>query len=136
MFGSIQVVRVSTPYEAPSDSIFLGELKGKNVAFIPRHGRGHKFPPHKVYYRANIWALKQLGVERVLAVSAVGSLREDYAPGDIVIIDQFIDFTKKREYTFYDGGRACHVSLADPFCPQLREITVKTLSELNIKFHE
>ncbi len=136
MFGSIQEIRISTPYGAPSDSIFLGEFKGRGVAFIPRHGRGHKFPPHKVNYRANIWALKEIGVERILAVSAVGSLREDYAPGDIVIIDQFIDFTKRRDYTFYDGGRACHVSLADPFCPQLREIAIKTLDKLGVKFHD
>jgi len=135
MFGSIQEVRTCTPYGAPSDSIFLGEFKGKTITFIPRHGRGHKIPPHKVNYRANIWALKELGVKRILAISAVGSLREDYTPGDIVIIDQFIDFTKRRDYTFYDGGRACHVSLADPFCPQLREIATQTLKDLDIKFH-
>ncbi|MEM4577119.1 MAG: S-methyl-5'-thioadenosine phosphorylase [Candidatus Nezhaarchaeales archaeon] len=136
MFGSPQEVKVYTPYGPTSDSVFLSEFRGKKIAFIPRHGRGHKIPPHKINYRANIWALKELGAKRIIAVSAVGSLREDYAPGDIVVIDQFIDNTKGRSYTFYDGGLVCHVSLADPFCPQLREIAINVLRDLKFSFHE
>jgi len=136
MFGPSQEIKVYTPYGPTSDSIFLCQYKGRTIAFIPRHGRGHKIPPHKINYRANIWALKDLGVRRIISVSAVGSLREDYAPGDIVVVDQFIDFTKKRDYTFYDGGIVCHVSLADPFCPQLREVAIETLRELKFRFHD
>jgi 5'-methylthioadenosine phosphorylase len=136
MFGPSQEMKVYTPYGPTSDSIFLCQYRGKSIAFIPRHGRGHKIPPHEINYRANIWALKELGVKRIISVSAVGSLREDCAPGDIVVVDQFIDFTKKRDYTFYDGGIVCHVSLADPFCPQLREIAIETLKELKFKFHD
>ncbi|MDI9620139.1 MAG: S-methyl-5'-thioadenosine phosphorylase [Candidatus Nezhaarchaeota archaeon] len=136
LFGSPQELKVYTPYGPTSDSVFLAEYKGKRIAFIPRHGRGHRIPPHKINYRANMWALKELGVKRVVAVSAVGSLREDYRPGDIVVVDQFIDFTKGREYTFYDGNLVCHVSLADPFCPQLRDLAIRILADLNVSFHD
>ncbi|MGC8557276.1 MAG: S-methyl-5'-thioadenosine phosphorylase, partial [Fervidicoccus sp.] len=96
---------INTPYGAPSDAFTIGTLKGKKVAFLPRHGKGHRIPPHKINYRANIWAIKQLGAKWVLSVSAVGSLRTDVKPGDFIVPDQFIDFTKSREYTFFDGPR-------------------------------
>lgn len=113
-------IKVFTPFGEPSDLVSIGVYKNTRVAFIPRHGRNHTIPPHRVNYRANVWALKQLGVERIIASSAVGSLRDDYAPGDFVIPDQFIDRTRKRFDTFYEGGQICHISSADPFCPQLR----------------
>jgi 5'-methylthioadenosine phosphorylase len=110
---------IDTPFGKPSDPILVGTLAGQRVAFVARHGRGHRLSPSEVNYRANIYALKQLGVERVLAVSACGSLREDYAPGHIVIPDQIFDNTKGRQPTFFSGGLVAHVGTADPFCPTL-----------------
>jgi len=130
-----ETVRISTPYGAPSAPIRIGKVAGTRVAFLPRHGEGHWIPPHRVNYRANIWALRELGVERIISVSAVGSLREEMRPGDVVIPDQFIDFTKKRDYTFYDGGRVYHISMADPFCPVLRSILSEACTSANIRFH-
>jgi 5'-methylthioadenosine phosphorylase len=112
-------VKVYTPFGAPSDLVSLGTYEGRKIAFIPRHGRGHQIPPHKINYRANIWALRELGVKQIVASSACGSLREDYEPGDFVITDQFIDRTKGRPDTFYEGGQLCHISSADPVCTQL-----------------
>jgi len=127
---NVKEIKVYTPYGQPSDNIILGELEGKKVAFLPRHGRGHKIPPHKINYRANIWALKELGIKWVISVSAVGSLRLDYKPGDFVIPDQFIDMTKGREYTFFDGPVVAHVSMADPFCNHLRKIIIESARDL------
>jgi 5'-methylthioadenosine phosphorylase len=110
---------IATPYGDPSDAVVLGTLSGQRVAFLARHGRGHRHTPTEVNYRANIWALKSLGLRHVVAVSACGSLREDYAPGHIVIPDQVYDRTTSRERTFFGGGLVAHVSVADPFCPQL-----------------
>jgi 5'-methylthioadenosine phosphorylase len=135
LFSDRHEVKVHTPYGEPSDSITIGEYSSVKVAFIPRHGRGHRIPPHRINSRANIWALKQLGVKRIIAPSAVGSLQEAYKPGDIALPDQFVDFTKGRQYTFYDGGQVCHVSVADPFCPELREIANKKTKELGFSFH-
>jgi len=127
--------KVYTPYGRPSDNIIVGEVEGRKVAFLPRHGRGHRIPPHRINYRANIWALKSIGVRWVIAVSAVGSLREDYRPGDIVFPDQFIDMTKNREYTFFDGPVVAHVSMADPFCPTLRKLLAEAADEAGIRYH-
>jgi len=110
---------VHTPYGDPSSPIVIGELEGQRVAFLARHGIGHYIMPSEVNYRANIYALKQLGAERVISISACGSLREDYAPGHIVIPDQLFDNTKDRERTFFGEGLVVHVSVADPFCPDL-----------------
>ncbi|MCE4604847.1 MAG: S-methyl-5'-thioadenosine phosphorylase [Aeropyrum sp.] len=130
-------VRVSTPFGNPSDFITVGEVRGIKVAFLPRHGRGHRYPPHTINYRANIWALKTLGVKWVISVSAVGSLREDYMPGDFVVPDQFIDMTKNRKhYTFYDGPITVHVSMADPFCSALRDIILETGRSLGYRIHD
>jgi 5'-methylthioadenosine phosphorylase len=109
-------VKVSTPFGEPSDPITVGEVSGRRVAFLPRHGRDHRFPPHKIPYRANLWALRSLGVRQVLAPSAVGSLTPSYGPGTLVIPDQMVDRTRTRIQTFYDVG-AVHVPFADPYCP-------------------
>ncbi len=110
---------VETPFGPPSDALVLGRLNGRRVAFLARHGRGHRLTPSEVNYRANIYAFKALGVTRLVSVSACGSLREDYAPGHIVIPDQIYDNTKGRERTFFGGGLVAHVGVADPFCPTL-----------------
>ncbi|MEP0823882.1 MAG: S-methyl-5'-thioadenosine phosphorylase [Nitrososphaera sp.] len=136
LFSEKREIKVHTPYGEPSDLVTIGEYSGVKVAFIPRHGKGHRIPPHSINSRANIWALKELGVKRIIAPSAVGSLQEGYRPGDIAIPDQFIDFTKKRQYTFYDGGQVCHISAADPFCPELRSIVIDKIKKLNFPMHE
>ena len=128
-------VRVYTPYGEPSDFIVVGTVRGVPVAFLPRHGRGHRIPPHMINYRANIWALKSLGVKWVVSVSAVGSLREDYRPGDFVVPDQFIDMTKGRRYTFFDGPVTAHVSMADPFCEDLRSRIINVVEGLGYPVH-
>src|SRR5262245_13621730 len=135
LFSAKHQIKVHTPYGEPSDLVTIGEYSGVKVAFIPRHGRGHRIPPHSINSRANIWALKQLGVKRIIAPSAVGSLQENYKPGDIAIPDQFVDFTKKRKYTFYDGEQVAHVSLADPFCPELRDIAIDKTRKLEFAVH-
>lgn len=121
---------ITTPFGKPSDPVVVGTLAGKRVAFLARHGRGHRFTPTEVNYRANIYALKSLGVDRVVSISACGSLREDYAPGHIVIPDQIYDNTKSRERSFFGGGLVVHVGVADPFCndlsKQLFDSTQKT----------
>lgn len=136
LFSAQREIKVHTPYGEPSDLVTIGEYSGVKVAFIPRHGRSHRIPPHSINSRANIWALKQLGVKRIIAPSAVGSLQVGYKPGDIAVPDQFIDFTKKRQYTFYDGGQVCHVSVADPFCPELRSIAIDRIKRLKFTMHD
>jgi 5'-methylthioadenosine phosphorylase len=125
-----------TPNGSPSTTITIGEYEGKKVAFLPRHGDGHVIPPHKIPFRANIWALMKLGVKRIIASSAVGSLREDYEPGHFVITDQFIDRTRKRVDTFYEGGQICHISAADPICPQLHGFFGDHTEKLGLKVHK
>jgi len=112
-------VYVETPYGAPSDALMVGTVAGRQVAFLPRHGRGHRFPPHQINYRANIWALRAIGVRQVIAPCAVGGLRADLGPGTLVVPDQFVDRTSGRAHTFYDSA-AVHVSTADPYCPSGR----------------
>ena len=129
-------IKIFTPYGKTSDLVTIGEYNGRFVAFIPRHGKGHTIPPHKVNSKANIWALNSLGVSRIIAPSAVGSLQGKYKPGEIVVPDQFIDFTKSREYTFYDEGQVCHVSCADPFCNELREILLNIGKQLKYNVHD
>lgn len=117
--ADIEERQIETPFGPPSDPIAIGTLGGERVAFLARHGRGHRFSPTRVPYRANLWALKSLGVERVIAISAVGSMREELAPLDLVVPDQLFDRTTDRPRTFFDAEAGCvaHVSLADPFCP-------------------
>lgn len=135
VFEVREEVGMKTPYGPPSDNLVLGEMDGVGVAFLPRHGKGHRIPPHKVNSRANLWAMKQLGVERLISPCAVGSEKEDHRPGDLVIVDQFIDFTKNRDYTFFDGPETVHVSMADPFCPELREIFIDQAGSMGIPCH-
>ncbi len=136
MLEDMREVKVYTPYGSPSDMITLGTFEGRRVAFLPRHGRGHVIPPHMINSRANNWALKELGVKPIIASSAVGSLREDYKPGDFVLTDQFIDRTKERPDTFYDGGQVCHISSADPICPTLHDYFNKYAKNLRLPVHE
>ena len=126
---------METPYGKPSDSITVGELGGKCVAFLPRHGKKHTIRPTDINVRANIFALKKLGVKRILAPSTVGSLREEYHPGEIVFCDQFIDRTTRREQSFYTQDRVCHISVAEPMCPELRENIVAVAKTLGVKMH-
>lgn len=128
-------IEAKTPYGSPSDKILLFEYQGKKIAFLPRHGKGHQYPPHKINFRANIFALKELGVKRIIAPCAVGSLKPEIKPGDFVIIDQFIDRTKTFRDTFFDGPGAVHISAAEAYCPDLREIANKKCQELKIPFH-
>lgn len=128
-------ITVQTPYGMPSSSIDVGKIGGVEVAFIPRHGKKHTIPPHKVNYKANIWALSKLNVERVIAVNAVGSLKKEYAPGDIFIPDQFIDYTRRRELTYYDGPDVYHISMADPFCPHMNTAMKETADKLGFSAH-
>jgi len=128
-------IAVETPYGQPSNRIILGKIGGKKVAFLPRHGRNHSLPPHKINYRANIWAMKALGVKRVISPCAAGSLQKHVEPGDFVICDQFVNMTSGRADTFYDGPIVTHVSPADPYCPELRSLAIKTAKEIGIKVH-
>jgi 5'-methylthioadenosine phosphorylase len=121
LFTSADEVKVETPFGTPSDVLTVGEVAGRRVAFLPRHGRDHRFPPHRIPYRANLWALRSVGVRQVLAPSAVGSLTPGHGPGTLVIPDQLVDRTTGREHTFYDAGGAVHVAFADPYCPHGRE---------------
>ena len=129
-------VKVTSPFGAPSDDVLVGRLKGLPIAFLPRHGRGHIHTPGTVPYRANIDALKRLGVTDVVAVSAVGSLRADYIPGDFVIIDQYIDRTFAREKSFFGAGCVAHVSLAQPTCPRLSAACAKAAKLAGVKAHQ
>ncbi len=136
MFELKETVRPFTPYGPPSDDIQIGTMEGVDVAFLPRHGKGHVYPPHKVNYKANIWALKDVGVDRIISPCAVGSLQEEFEPGEIVIVDQFIDMTKNRAYSFYDGPKTVHISMADPFCPEMRSIFVKEAKRKKVPVHD
>jgi 5'-methylthioadenosine phosphorylase len=129
-------IAVKTPYGAPSSKLVVGEISGRKVAIISRHGKKHKIPPSNVNNRANIWALKKQGVTHILATTACGSLREDIMPGHIVFPDQFIDWTSKRSSTFFDRNEVCHIPMADPFCGKLRSILVETAKELKLPHHE
>lgn len=123
---------VQTPFGAPSDEIVLGEIAGRAVAFLPRHGRGHRFPPHRINYRANLWALRSLGVRQVLAPCAVGSLRPDYGPGTFVVPDQIVDRTWGRAHTVYDDpGAVVHVAFADPYCPDGRAALLTAATQVD-----
>jgi 5'-methylthioadenosine phosphorylase len=127
---------VETPFGAPSGPIAIGDIAGKSVAFLPRHGKQHELPPHRIPYRANVWALRELGVRRVIGPNASGALKAELARGEFVVCDQFVDRTSGREDTFYDGPQTTHVSAADPFCPDLRRLVVETATELDIRVRD
>ncbi|GAC1309082.1 MAG: S-methyl-5'-thioadenosine phosphorylase [Vulcanimicrobiaceae bacterium] len=136
LLDNAREVWIETPYGPPSDRIALGEIAGKSVAFLPRHGKDHRFPPHAVNYLANVWAMKQLGVRRIIAPTACGSLKQAVEPGHMVVADQVVDRTSGRKDTFYDGPVTTHVSFADPYCPQMRPLAVAALRSLGITTHE
>jgi 5'-methylthioadenosine phosphorylase len=121
---------LSTPYGSPSDPVTIAEVGGRRVAFLPRHGRDHRYPPHKIPYRANLWALRSLGVRQIIAPCAVGGLRPELGPGTFVVPDQLIDRTSGRAQTFYDQG-AVHVSFADPYCPDGRAAVLEAAQPMN-----
>ncbi|HUG54081.1 MAG TPA: S-methyl-5'-thioadenosine phosphorylase [Vicinamibacteria bacterium] len=129
-------VTVDTPFGPPSDRIVIGQLEGRSVAFLPRHGRGHRISPSEINFQANIYALKTLGVERLLSVSAVGSLKEEYAPLHMVVPDQFVDRTFRRPSTFFGRGLVAHVAFADPFCPDLSRDLVAAARTAGATVHE
>ncbi len=135
LLGNVRRMKVRTPYGLPSDTITVGELNNKRLAFLPRHSEKHTIRPTDVNSRANIFALKKIGVKRILAPSAVGSLREDFKPGDVVFVDQFIDRTTKREQSFYTRNQVCHISVAEPMCAELRRILIKAAAEKNVSAH-
>jgi 5'-methylthioadenosine phosphorylase len=120
--GSVEEVRLDTPFGSPSDAYLVGRLGDAKLVFLPRHGRGHRYAPHEINYRANVHGMKQLGVEWLLSVSAVGSMKEAIRPGDIVVVDQFIDRTKRRESSFFGEGAVGHVSFADPICGAMADV--------------
>lgn len=129
-------VRVETPYGKPSDNVIIGTIGGKRVAFLPRHSRKHDLPPHMINYRANLWAMKSLGVSRIISPCAAGSLQKHVKPGEFVICDQFVNKTWGRNDTFFEGPITTHVSPADPYCPELRQLAVATAKECGIPVHD
>jgi 5'-methylthioadenosine phosphorylase len=127
---------VETPFGAPSAPVAIGDIRGRSVAFLPRHGPKHHLPPHRINYRANVWALKELGVSRVLGPCAAGSLQENVKPGQFVICDQLVDRTSGRHDTFYEGPVTTHVSFADPYCRELRSLVLDSARKLGIDAHD
>ncbi len=134
-FKSIREVRVRTPFGAPSDAIIVGTLEGIRVAFLSRHGRGHRLNPSEINYRANIYALKSLGVSRVISMSAVGSMKASIRPGDVVVPDQFIDIAKRRASTFFEGGIVAHVAFSEPICVALAQTLASSGQRLGAMLH-
>ena len=132
---NVRELEVETPFGAPSDAFIVGELNGVTTVFVPRHGRGHVHLPSEVPYHANIYALKTLGVEYIISVSACGSLREDLAPGDIVVPDQLFDFTKNRPRSFFGDGLVAHISTEDPFCPAMSTLMMEAVDETGGTVH-
>lgn len=136
ILSNTQEVKVQTPYGEVRPTV--GEYNGVEVAFLPRHGAGHTVPPHRINYRANIWGLRRLGVKRILATTAVGSLNPKMRPGEMVLIDQFLDFTKGRPSTFFEGGPegVIHVDYTEPYCPEIRDVALKAAAELGYTAHD
>ncbi|HEY5432208.1 MAG TPA: S-methyl-5'-thioadenosine phosphorylase [Coriobacteriia bacterium] len=135
LLDNAEEYRINTPYGAPSSPVMVGEIAGRSVAFLPRHGKDHQLPPHMINYRANVWAMKELGVTRIIGPNACGSLQPGVKPGDFVICDQFVDRTWGRIDTFYDGPITTHVSSADPYCPTMRAVAVEQADALGITVH-
>lgn len=136
LLQNAEEVNPDTKYGKPSGPITVGTISGRTVAFLPRHGTKHTIPPHKVPFRANIDALRSLGVKRIIATNAVGSLKEDYAPGELVFFDQYVNATHGRADTFYDEDVVAHVSMAEPYCSQMRNVAATTADKLKLKYHK
>jgi len=136
LLDDVREAKVDTPYGPPSDSVFLATINGRQVAFLPRHGRHHTIPPHKVNYRANVWAMRSLGCQAIISPCAAGSLQRNVEPGHFVVCDQFVDRTNGRADTFYDGPIVTHVSPADMYHPILRKLAIETIRDHGITCHE
>ncbi len=136
LLDDVREVKVDTPYGPPSDSFFLATVAGRTIAFLPRHGRRHTIPPHKINYRANVWAMRSLGVKAVISPCAAGSLQLHVKPGDFVVCDQFVDRTRNRVDTFYDGPIVTHLSSAETYDPTLRALAVATIRDHGIEVHD
>ncbi|MDQ2086154.1 S-methyl-5'-thioadenosine phosphorylase [Herbivorax sp. ANBcel31] len=134
--SNVQEIEVDTPYGKPSDKIAIADFEGKKIAFLPRHGKGHQFPPHMIPYRANLYAMKKLEAKKILAPTASGSLQPEIKPGDFVISNQFVDRTKGRKDTFFDGPITKHISPAHPYCSELRQTAINAGKDLGITTHE
>jgi 5'-methylthioadenosine phosphorylase len=132
----LREVSIYTPFGAPSDSYLTGKLGDTQLVFLPRHGRGHRISPSEINFRANIYGMKQLGVSRILSISAVGSMREDIVPGDFVLVDQFFDRTRHRPDTFFSEGVVAHVMFADPICEEVRQHLLAACGEVGVKAHD
>ncbi len=128
--------KIHTPYGATSDLVATGNIEGVDIAAISRHGESHTLIPGQVNFRANIWAMKELGVTHIIGTTACGSLREEIKPGELVFVDQFIDRSYKREQTFYEGTLTCHITMAEPFCFNIRKLFIRGAEEMKIPFHE
>lgn len=133
---NVEEVWVETPFGAPSDRVALAEVAGRRVAFLPRHGKDHRLPPHRINYRANLWAMKELGVTRVIGPCAAGSLQPEVRPGDLVVTDQFVNRTWGRDDTYFEGPIVTHLSAADPYCPELRPLAVAAAEEVGFRTHD
>ncbi|CAN5582658.1 S-methyl-5'-thioadenosine phosphorylase [soil metagenome] len=136
LLDDVEEVNVDTPFGDPSAAFAIGEVDGVRVAFLPRHGHKHQLPPHKINYRANLWAMRELGVTRIIGPCAAGSLKRDVKPGDFVVSDQLVDRTVGRKDTFYDGPQTTHIAFADPYCPELRVLAIDTGRDTGITIHE
>jgi 5'-methylthioadenosine phosphorylase len=136
LLEDVREAKVDTPYGPPSDVVFLATVGGRKVAFLPRHGRHHTLPPHKINYRANVWAMRSLGVQAIISPCAAGSLQKHVKPGDFVVCDQFVDRTNGRLDTFYDGPIVTHLSPADTYNPVLRQLAVETIKAHDIPCHD
>jgi len=136
LFEKREERKVETPYGAPSSKVAIGKIAGKEVVFLPRHNKDHDYPPHKINYRANIYALWSLGVKRILTVTAAGSLQANIKPGDFVVLDQFVDRTRTRVDTFFDGPIVTHVSMAEPYCSEMSDIAFTEGKKSGIKMHK
>jgi len=135
ILSDISKVKIHTPYGSPSAAVTQGKIDGIDVVTIPRHGEGHSIQPSLVNFRANVWAMKELGVTHIFAITAVGSLREEIEPGHLVFPDQFIDRTTKRKSTFYEGQKVCHIPMAEPFCGKMRTVLAQTADRLELVYH-
>ena len=136
LLDDVREIKVDTPYGPPSDSFFLADVAGRKVAFLPRHGRRHTIPPHRINYRANVWAMRSLGVKAVISPCAAGSLQVHVKPGDFVVCDQLVDRTRGRIDTFYDGPIVTHLSSAEMYDPVLRRLAIDTIRDHGIPLHE
>ena len=134
--GDVDTVEIDTPYGPPSAPVSVGSVDGIPVAFLPRHGLEHQLPPHRINFRANVWALKELGVERIVGPCAAGSLKQEVEPGHFVICDQLVDRTTGRADTFYDGPITTHVGFADPYCPEMRKLAIEAARGEGITVHD